>query len=334
MAGDSAKRGLAVRSRVGFQESVVVCGSSSVVVRAWLRALTLLAALLASLGAAAQPAPIDAHPAPEPGAQEVAPAPPAAVALVAPQPTPGLPGDETNPVHVKLIDEKKPDPLTKQLIKYGVSFGVAAAVLTPVGTGDADQTSTALTAMPYAVVVPSYFWLTAPRREYCAARGLGISRATARSATNSYAHALAAEAFAEQRASGLGPYALTEEARRAPSFNQLSSGEQEGLISAYTGWNAGEADKACHTWWGIYAGVPLAYEANFGDEREARKVRTRGSFGLALLPLTYLHVLIGMTSVAAKREVFSARYQHAWQLTFSIGGSVDVFAPLFRGLGY
>jgi hypothetical protein len=46
-------------------------------------------------------------------------------------------------------------------------------------------------------------------------------------------------------------------------------------------------------------------------------------------------ILLGMPSIAAQRaDVYSARYQHAWQLTFSIGGSVDLVAPLFRGLGY
>lgn len=267
-------------------------------------------------------------PAPEQAVPTIAAAPPP---LAAPS---AQPGDESNPIHVKLAEEKRPEPLTRQLIKYGVSVGVAAAVIMPAGTGKAEQTSTGVAAMPYVVLVPAYMWMQAPRREYCAARALGISRTTARAATNTYAHALAAEAFSEQRASGLGPYMLTEEARNAPTFNQLSSGEQEGLISTYTGWNVGEAEKGCHTWWGIYAGIPLGYEANFGDAHEARSVRTRGSLGLALLPLSFLHVLIGMTSIAAKQEAPTASYQPAWQFTLAIGGSIDVFAPLLKGLGY
>ena len=82
----------------------------------------------------------------------------------------------SEPLKVQLISTEKSvdaEPLKlPQMIKYGFSFGVAAAFVTPADLGKpgAEQIQTAVSAMPYVAWIPAYHALGSVSREWCATR--------------------------------------------------------------------------------------------------------------------------------------------------------------------
>lgn len=337
------------------------------------------------------PAPVPAAPAP------VAPAPPPA-----PPPVNALALEQA---FKKALDEagesadktkKAPEPEAElkyltapQMIKYGVAVGVGAALITPVGRGNVDQKSTAVTAMPYLAWHPAYHALGKVTREYCAARALTLDRDKAQTVANRYAANKAKLAWdaqlkkraadkAEQEyktAGGDSNKALQEAERQNPAVARLEpvfpsslldafkkhmdqwkpDGKDKGkdsfeefperkkLIKLVSGWDIDLAGRCVSTQFGVYFGIPVPYSANFtdaddvpdtGKQAPARKrdARSRGSIGIVWAPIPYFNVLAGMSSVVADMpvpgEAETHRSQSSWQLTFALGGTVDIIGAL------
>jgi len=226
------------------------------------------------------------------------------------------------------------------LLKYGIGVGFAAAFITKVGSrGSIAQTDLGATAMPYFAVFPGYWFLGNVTREYCAARRLLNSKsdslARADKLARYYTHVryegltTKEQEELDTKIEDMNPTAEKGVKDTEKEKKRLKDNER---VYSLTGWHVGMPGQ-CYsplTWVGAYGGYPLGYAASFDVEgtKETLEVKSRGSFGLAIAPIAYINLLVGVTRVSA--QVPDMAFDNSWRLTFAVGGTLDIFAKLFK----
>lgn len=245
-----------------------------------------------------------------------------------------------DPIHVKMVEEPKPPKAEfmdlPTLLKFGLSVGAAAAFITPVDGGKgANQKGTAVAAMPYIALMPTYWFLGNVSKEYCMTRALTLNRSTAQEGANSTAMTIARQKYAADTKAGCTSEeckALNPNGAPYKSFDQV----YRTATLKYSGWDVNYPGRCPASWLGVYFGIPLGYSTNFGTRKLDAK--PKASFGLALAPTPYVNLLVGVTAVDAEipatkdamgMETAPAKFKGSWQLTFALGGTVDIFGKLF-----
>lgn len=123
----------------------------------------------------------------------------------------------------------------------------------------------------------------------------------------------------------------------------LRSEPRPAAIKDLTGWDVEKPGSCWPFKFGVYAGFPFKYDADYsavGEYSEVQaKLTTRPfiSAGFAIVPFPYLAALIGATwastdipEIAAtdSSPVVRANTRSTWSWTIGLGGNLDVFKPL------
>ncbi|MFO0618996.1 MAG: hypothetical protein U0414_40785 [Polyangiaceae bacterium] len=186
-----------------------------------------------------------------------------------------------------------------RFMQYGVTIGVAYTVHVPLAVDPSfvDVGSVKGSAMPFVAIAPGYWFSRRDaRRKFCALQWS------------------ASEATAEKAAKGEDEKASTAGTKVDPND-----------LDVYNCW----AMKV-----GLYAGLPLAYDASVfvdrrSDPRETiRSVTPVFSGGLAILPTALVSVLAGVGASFVSRD--DKTETTVLSLDLSVASNIDVITALFR----
>jgi hypothetical protein len=256
-------------------------------------------------------------------------------------------------------EQKQPEEklATGKHLRYGLTGGIALAVLPETGLGRLKQTS--FTAMPYAAWFPGLFFQTGATREYCRASSGAIAKTTPeyaqkkadRFAANEirrFAAELKAEtpdiwterikAIERNYATSAPPEAKTPAAQAAwsqgyPTRDDPSQWSDEFAFVAqeytlgYTYWEPGAPGHCALRDVGVFLAIPLNYDADVAvpNGTFARSVTSVAAAGVAWSPHAYVTVMAGV-SLGRTPDRADATARHVWVLApvVAIGSNIDI----------
>lgn len=149
----------------------------------------------------------------------------------------------------------------------------------------------------------------------------------------------AEEAYDDAKKPGKTP------AERLAAWNELHEARRAMIVHCgspeeeYTGWEPGVPARCWTKGFGLYFGVPIAYDAPFNSDDIRRTVKPLFSFGFVWAPAPYVNVLAGITrtmvEVPIKSEsdlskVIDTNMRGNFQFTIGLGGTVDTIGSLVK----
>jgi hypothetical protein len=220
-----------------------------------------------------------------------------------------------------------------KFIQYGITGGVAAALQTgwsSKGTDGAEQLSNAVTAMPYALIVPAYWWQPDITATYCATK-YGTDSVTAQEAARSYS--------VRKVVATLSP------SRRTAYDNGDATVRDEVDQEARQLWNPTLGGKCGLTRIAFFVGKPLEYDASVKpsskEEQQKMKVNSFAALGMGYAPNAYVTVLAGVSlnyiEISGKEAMGDQaatpdKLRRFTTAVFAIGGNIDIVGSIFKGL--
>ncbi len=190
------------------------------------------------------------------------------------------------------VTEAKFDELRSgKLIQYGVTGGISFAIASELSTGSygAKQEGTAVTTMPYVLLLPRYWFGTSDiTRAFCAT-AYGSDAVLARAAAVNYARRKAVET--------LHPAERALYDRKDPTVVD----KVEELAFGPSGdWKKDE-DGSCGWYkWGVFVGKPIAYDASMREVSGGRELKgeisSSFSAGVGFAPNAYVTLMLGLAA--------------------------------------
>jgi len=227
---------------------------------------------------------------------------------------------------------------SKKFIKYGVTAGFAVNVQVEA----ARQKATAITTMPYLMLVPAYWVLGDVQADYCST-AYGDDSAAALSAAKAYATAKAEDAMSAGEKIAYNAIQTPRAVDIDKDAGEKSPKTKEGWIKKKTGWNITKGGKCGLTHLGVFIGKPLSFDANAaasdGDTPSKQTVTGVAAFGIGYLPNANVTLLLGLSydsitvqGVAAMGDTPATpeSLKNFWTPMIGFGGNVDLLTALFK----
>lgn len=220
-----------------------------------------------------------------------------------------------------------------KFIQYGVTGGVAAVLETgwsSKGTAGAEQRSNAVTAMPYVLIVPAYWWKPDITATYCATK-YGSDSVTAQEAARAYS---------------IRKVVVTLSPRKRAAYDQGDEATRDEVDSlAREEWDPSANGRCGSTRIALFVGKPLAYDASVkpSSEEGERKMSVNSfvAFGGGYAPNAYVTILAGVslnyidvkgTDAMSDQPATPDKIRRFVTAVFAIGGNLDIVASVFKGL--
>jgi hypothetical protein len=248
-----------------------------------------------------------------------------------------------------------------KLMSLGFTGGAAAAVHVPYG----DKTGLGITAMPYVMVLPVYWWTPEATRAYCASSWLAGDEHAAHTAASAIARSYAKRQLAAVKsaiANKIGDDQIiqryftqqdTQVSRKlvakahdlfgSPNPSEGGSHAQGGpqpevrvpapeqveeLLDTLSNlqWNPLKPGWCIGKKFGGWVGLPANYDTTL-DGVDAEFDSTL-ALGLGFSPNAYFSLLAGATTGTIARA--DGTEERSWVLTIAIGGNLDLLGTVFK----
>jgi hypothetical protein len=206
-----------------------------------------------------------------------------------------------------------------QLLAYGITAGVAAAVNAPAWTTNGSKIEGAASAAePYVALVPAYWFMSdSDTRHQCAA------------VTTASLQAQAAQTQAGVRAQGT---TISSDA----ALRAVTSPDTQPAAQAAIDYHNSKSNCTLR-WLGIFGGVSTSFQVNtdISGSDSSRSVRPIVSFGLVIIPHPWVHILVGLTlsNVQSSTTGSSTGDVQMWSSVFGIGGPLDIASAFIGSAG-